>query len=73
MAAVYKSLSKGANGDKAAAPANGVRKNKQRVLIVPSRGVTFLHRHLIGDLANMLPVRRQPSFAVDDMEYRNKS
>lgn len=58
MAAVYKSLSKGA--DKAEAPTNGVRKNKQRVLIVPSRGVTFLHRHLIGDLANMLPVRRQP-------------
>ncbi len=40
MAAVYKSLSK-TNGDKAEAPSNGVRKNKQRVLILSSRGVTY--------------------------------
>lgn len=65
MAAVYKSLSKGAG--KAEAPANGVRKNKQRVLIVPSRGVTFLHRHLIGDLANMLPHARK------DAKFDSKS
>lgn len=71
MAAVYKSLSKGAG--KAEAPANGVRKNKQRVLIVPSRGVTFLHRHLIGDLANMLPVRQQTPLAVDDLKYQSNS
>lgn len=54
MAAVYKSLSK-ANGTKAEAPANGVRKNKQRVLILSSRGVTHRHRHLLNDLASMLP------------------
>ncbi|KAI2620122.1 Brix-domain-containing protein [Hypomontagnella submonticulosa] len=55
MAAVYKSLSKGSNGQKAEAPANGVRKNKQRVLILSSRGVTHRHRHLLNDLAAMLP------------------
>ncbi|KAI1412441.1 Brix-domain-containing protein [Hypoxylon sp. FL1857] len=55
MAAVYKSLSKGTNGQKAEAPANGVKKNKQRVLILSSRGVTYRHRHLLNDLAAMLP------------------
>ena len=39
MAAVYKSLSK-ANGT-AEASASGVKKNKQRVLILTSRGVTY--------------------------------
>ncbi len=42
MAAVYKALSKSAN-DKDDAPANGSGKprNKQRVLILTSRGVTY--------------------------------
>lgn len=40
MAAVYKSLSK-ANGQKSETPAEGVKKNKQRVLILSSRGVTY--------------------------------
>jgi ribosome biogenesis protein BRX1 len=45
MAAVYKALAK-VNGHKAekstdAASANGPRKNKQRVLILSSRGVTY--------------------------------
>ena len=39
MASVYKSISK-ANGEKAEGE-NGVRKNKQRVLILSSRGVTY--------------------------------
>lgn len=39
MASVYKSISK-SNGDKAEGQ-NGVRKNKQRVLILSSRGVTY--------------------------------
>lgn len=42
MAAVYKSLSKGGSSKKAEAPANGVKKNKQRVLILSSRGVTYV-------------------------------
>jgi ribosome biogenesis protein BRX1 len=38
MASVYKSIAK-TNGDKPDGP-TGVRKNKQRVLILSSRGVT---------------------------------
>ncbi|KAI1388431.1 Brix-domain-containing protein [Hypoxylon trugodes] len=67
MAAVYKSLSKGANGQKPEAPANGVRKNKQRVLILSSRGVTYRHRHLLNDLASMLPHGKK------DAKYDSKS
>ncbi|KAI2617405.1 Brix-domain-containing protein [Hypoxylon sp. NC1633] len=67
MAAVYKSLSKGANAQKAEAPANGVRKNKQRVLILSSRGVTYRHRHLLNDLAAMLPHGRK------DAKFDSKS
>lgn len=40
MAAVYKSLSK-ASGQKDDAPKEGIKRNKQRVLILSSRGVTF--------------------------------
>jgi ribosome biogenesis protein BRX1 len=40
MAAVYKSISKTSN-PKAEAPSNGIKKNKQRVLILSSRGVTY--------------------------------
>lgn len=47
MAAVYKSLSK-KEGKKPEAPTNGIQKNKQRVLILSSRGVTYRYeeRHL---------------------------
>jgi ribosome biogenesis protein BRX1 len=43
MAAVYKSLSRkdGKKADDAASTTNGVKKNKQRVLILSSRGVTY--------------------------------
>ena len=41
MAAVYKTLSKSANGTKAEATTDGTKKNKQRVLILSSRGVTY--------------------------------
>ncbi|KAK7747020.1 Ribosome biogenesis protein brx1 [Diatrype stigma] len=54
---VYKTLSKSASGPSDEAPANGsaARKNKQRVLILSTRGVTYRHRHLINDLAALLP------------------
>ena len=56
MAAVYKTLNKkSSKGTKAEAPANGVKKNKQRVLALSSRGVTFRHRHLLKDLADGMP------------------
>ena len=40
MAAVYKSLSK-TDSKKPDAPSNGIKKNKQRVLALSSRGVTY--------------------------------
>jgi ribosome biogenesis protein BRX1 len=48
MAAVYKALAKSADagGDKGAETTGGARKNKQRVLILGSRGIT--HRYGVG-------------------------
>jgi ribosome biogenesis protein BRX1 len=40
MASVYKSLSK-TNGHKDEESVNGVKKNKQKVLILSSRGITY--------------------------------
>lgn len=53
MGGAYKSLSGSEKADPASA--NGTRKQKSRVLIVPSRGVTYRHRHLIQDLDSLLP------------------
>ncbi|KAM4066933.1 brix domain-containing protein [Hirsutella rhossiliensis] len=66
MAAVYKSLSK-KSSLKSEAPSNGVKKNKQRVLILSSRGVTYRHRHLLNDIASMLPHSRK------DAKFDSKS
>ncbi|KAL8965183.1 MAG: hypothetical protein Q9197_006634 [Variospora fuerteventurae] len=59
MAAVYKSLSK---PPKKESNTNGVpvkKKNKQRVLILSSRGITHRHRHLLNDLYALLPHSRK--------------
>lgn len=58
MAAVYKSLSKSSTPKPSTT--NGVpKKNKQRVLILSSRGVTYRHRHLLNDLYSLLPHSRK--------------
>ncbi|KAL8992941.1 MAG: hypothetical protein Q9169_006723 [Polycauliona sp. 2 TL-2023] len=59
MAAVYKSLT--GSSTKTASSTNGtpVKKNKQRVLILSSRGVTFRQRHLLNDLYALLPHSRK--------------
>ncbi|KAI4128434.1 MAG: hypothetical protein LQ341_006678, partial [Variospora aurantia] len=59
MAAVYKSLSKTL---KEKSTTNGVpvkKENKQRVLILSSRGITHRHRHLLNDLYALLPHSRK--------------
>ncbi|KAL8992243.1 MAG: hypothetical protein Q9188_007634, partial [Gyalolechia gomerana] len=58
MAAVYKTLSRSSKED---ATANGVpaKKNRQRVLILSSRGITYRHRHLLNDLYALLPHSRK--------------
>ncbi|KAK3314930.1 Brix domain-containing protein [Apodospora peruviana] len=70
MATVYKSLSK-PSADKVATDADGankgIKRNKQRVLILSSRGVTYRHRHLLNDLSAMLPHGRK------DVKFDSKS
>lgn len=37
--------------------------NRQRVLVISSRGVTYRHRHLINDLTSLMPhARKEPKF-----------
>ncbi|KAG9236135.1 Brix domain-containing protein [Amylocarpus encephaloides] len=58
MATVYKSLSKPASNEDGESSV-GTKKNKQRVLILSSRGITYRHRHLLNDVASMLPHSRK--------------
>ena len=58
MAAVYKSLSK-STAPKTSSTNGTPIKNKQRVLILSSRGVTYRHRHLLNDLYSLLPHSRK--------------
>lgn len=58
MATVYKSLSKSFSS-KGPSENGVVKKNKQRVLILSSRGVTYRHRHLLNDLYSLLPHSRK--------------
>jgi ribosome biogenesis protein BRX1 len=62
MSAIYKALSK----ESLSKSADDVEtkqafKNKQRALIISSRGVTYRHRHLINDVASMMPHGRKES------------
>ncbi|KAF2012561.1 ribosome biogenesis protein-like protein Brx1 [Aaosphaeria arxii CBS 175.79] len=54
MAAVYKSLSSGGHEKESEG-----KKNKQRVLVLSSRGVTYRHRHLLQDLYSLMPHSRK--------------
>ncbi|MCJ1446059.1 MAG: Ribosome biogenesis protein brx1 [Stictis urceolatum] len=58
MASVYKSLAHKANGHDIQDDETKL-KNKQRLLILSSRGVTFRHRHLLNDLYSLLPHSRK--------------
>lgn len=57
MASLLKQASKGKRkaGDDAAAEDTPVLRNRQRVLLVPSRGVTSQMRHLVSDLEALMP------------------
>ncbi|PNS18617.1 hypothetical protein CAC42_5156 [Sphaceloma murrayae] len=57
MAAVYKSLSKGSRKEDDSKDATP--RNRQRVLMLSSRGVTYRHRHLMNDLHSLLPHSRK--------------
>ncbi|KAI4240683.1 MAG: hypothetical protein LQ352_007581 [Teloschistes flavicans] len=58
MAAVYKTLS-GTSSKAKQTNRVPIKKNKQRVLILSSRGVTYRHRHLLNDLYAFLPHSRK--------------
>jgi ribosome biogenesis protein BRX1 len=60
MAAVYKALTN-APSKKPQQPAAAVKDPRQRLLILTSRGVTHRHRHLLNDLAALLPHARKES------------
>lgn len=45
--------------------------NRQRVLVISSRGVTYRHRHLINDLVSLLPhARKEPKFDTKKNLYQ---
>ncbi|KAF1362036.1 Brix-domain-containing protein [Lizonia empirigonia] len=56
MSAVFKQLS---GKDRDEEKLIGEKRNKQRVLILSSRGVTFRHRHLLQDLYSLMPHSRK--------------
>ncbi|KAG0670069.1 Ribosome biogenesis protein brx1 [Maudiozyma exigua] len=61
MSSIYKALA-GKNEDRNDKKKNGNEKqfmNKQRTLLISSRGVNFRHRHLIQDLNSLLPHSRK--------------
>ena len=60
MAAVYKALSN-APARKDSSKENATKEFRQRILMLTSRGVTFRHRHLLNDLAALLPHARKES------------
>ncbi|KAK5706765.1 Ribosome biogenesis protein brx1 [Elasticomyces elasticus] len=63
MSSVYRSLSKKptkpSNGTPTTAAEPDKRINKQRLLALTSRGVTYRHRHLLADLTSLLPHSRK--------------
>lgn len=63
MSSIYKALA-GKTEDRNDKKKNGNEKqfmNKQRTLLISSRGVNFRHRHLIQDLNSLLPhTRKEP-------------
>ncbi|KAK3112847.1 Ribosome biogenesis protein brx1 [Teratosphaeriaceae sp. CCFEE 6253] len=60
MASVYRSLSKTKkNGAMTSEEADPKRVNRQRLLALTSRGVTYRQRHLLSDLTSLLPHARK--------------
>lgn len=67
MSSLYKTLAKDEKSSSSKSVDGPAFKNKQRVLVISSRGVIFRHRHLINDLASMLPHGRK------EAKFDNKS
>lgn len=72
MSAIYKALRQ--NKDKKSEGTTGAavvkRANRQRVLLISSRGITYRHRHLISDLQALLPhARKEPKLDTKKTLY----
>lgn len=60
MSAIYKAL-QAKSSKESSEKAKHI--NRQRVLVISSRGVTYRHRHLINDLTALMPhARKEPKF-----------
>lgn len=60
MSGIYKTLTHDSTEERKTDP---IYKNRQRVLLITSRGVTFRHRHLVSDLAQLMPhARKEPKY-----------
>ena len=69
MAAVYKSLSKAAGHKEA--PTNGIKKNKQRVLILSSRGVTYRYQALRARTESTHSLIEQCTYQIEPYRHRH--
>lgn len=60
MSAIYKALQSKPSKE---ASEKSKHINRQRLLVISSRGVTYRHRHMINDLSSLLPhARKEPKF-----------
>lgn len=60
MSAIYKALQSKSSKEKSEKTKHI---NRQRLLVISSRGITYRHRHLIQDLLQLLPhARKEPKF-----------
>ncbi|ODV78256.1 RNA-binding protein required for biogenesis of the ribosomal 60S subunit [Suhomyces tanzawaensis NRRL Y-17324] len=60
MSAIYKALQSKSSKDSSE---KAKHINRQRLLVISSRGVTYRHRHMISDLLALLPhARKEPKF-----------
>lgn len=75
MSSIYKALAGNDNRSKREKNHNEKQfMNKQRTLLISSRGVTFRHRHLIQDLSSLLPhSRKEPKLDTKkDLQQLNE-
>lgn len=73
MSAIHKALSKKKTGSSSVVKPEADKpkyKNRQRVLLISSRGITYRHRHLLNDLQSLLPhSRKEPKLDTKKTLY----
>ncbi|GMM31999.1 ribosome biogenesis protein [Martiniozyma asiatica (nom. inval.)] len=71
MSAIHKALSKKSDSSNKITKSPRLNyTNKQRVLLISSRGITYRHRHLLNDLHSLLPhARKEPKLDTKKTLY----